>query len=364
MPSPLENNLLLQMISGVGAELAAPDPVIARLDKMTQQNIAAQSQDKTNKSYIQLLKQILEKGGKINMDKENLSIKAPSNIFSGDGGSALAGDNMKMPFDASADHKAMMMGGAVPSQYVEPGLQPLDEVRNLNPSPSPLGVNAADLAGLTPENVSQALSGALGVVDLERRSIRDVADTVYQNAIARKLRAETAAITPSIEIAPGVKLTGKEFVDVWKAASKDERTGAIKNYEYARDNGYEGSFESWMKELAEAQGKNLSEILAEFAAKGQLKEELEIKGIDYFTKIRQRLDKDPEWTYSPPNWKEIRDKHGLTDTQAKEKAKDNDTLKAAEDELRGKYPNLERRVDGWYSNGKLVRKNPYYGKQY
>ena len=372
----MENNLLLQYMSGAGAELAGPGSFAAGLNKMTQQNIAAQSMHKTNQNYIQMLKEMLNKGGKINLDKDNISIKAPANMFGGSESSGGPGGGV--------DHRMMagLLGGSsgpgggidtrsgmatpttVPQQYADPGVQPVEESRNvLNPSPSPLGVNAADLAGLTPENVSQALSGALGAVNLEQQTIAGVAESAYRRAATRHLEAQTKALTPSIKI-PGsdITLTESAFIDWYKASTKDEKTAAIKGYEYARGQGYEGTFEQWTTSLAEASGKTLNEILTELTAKERVKSKLSVERPDYFTDIEERLKKDDELSYNPPGWKEF--EPALGREGAKSRAKKLWALKEADKEIRAAHKNRKviRKPDGWYVDGELVVRNPYYAE--
>ena len=372
MPSILENNLLLQYMSGAGAEIAGPGSFAAGLNKMTQQNIAAQSQHKTNQNYIQMLKEMLNKGGKIGISKDDINIKAPANMFGG-------GQDSSGPGSAGYEHSIMsgLLGGAeggidtrsgmsapraVPQQYADPGVQPVEESRNvLNPSPSPLGVNAADLAGLTPENVSQALSGALGAVNLEQQTIAGVAEGAYRKAATRQLEAQTRAATPSIKI-PGTDITLTEgaFIDWYKASTKDDRTAAIKGYEYAVDQGYKGSFQEWTTDLAEASGKSLAETLAQVAAVDTVKDKLKIGKVDYVADIEKDLQKDEDSWYRPPNYKVYVDK-GLSPKAARIRGQQDLVLKRIDRDIRGRYPNsnVVGKPDGWYVDGKLIRKNPY-----
>ena len=367
MPNALENNLLLQYISGAGAEIGGPGSFAAGLNKMTQQNIAAQSMHKTNQGYIKMLRTMLEKGGKMSLDKDNINIKAPANMFGGGEGDGPGG---------GVDHR-MMTGllegsgpgggidpraGGVPQQYADPGVQPVEESRNvLNPSPSPLGVNAADLAGLTPENVSQALSGALGVEGLRQRTIAGVEEGAYRRAATRQLEAQTRAATPSIKI-PGsnITLTEGAFIDWYKASTKDDRTAAIKGYEYAVDQGYKGSFQEWTTDLAEASGKSLAETLAQVAAVDTVKDKLKIGKVDYVADIEKDLQKDEDSWYRPPNYKVYVDK-GLSPKAARTRGQQDLVLKRIDRDIRGRYPNsnVVGKPDGWYVDGKLIRKNPY-----
>ena len=366
MPNALENNLLLQYISGAGAEIGGPGSFAAGLNKMTQQNIAAQSMHKTNQGYIKMLRTMLEKGGKMSLDKDNINIKAPANMFGGGEGDGPGG---------GVDHR-MMTGllegsgpgggidpraGGVPQQYADPGVQPVEESRNvLNPSPSPLGVNAADLAGLTPENVSQALSGALGVEGLRQRTIAGVEESAYRRAATRQLEAQTRAATPSIKI-PGsdITLTESAFIDWYKASTKDDRTAAIKGYEYAVDQGYKGSFQKWTTDLAEASGKTLNEILTELTAKETVKDKLSLEKSTFEDSILEDLRKDDDTWYRPPAYDDFT-KKGLKPKEARTASQEVLLINTIDSRIRNRYgnKNVELREDGWYVNDKHFKDLP------
>jgi hypothetical protein len=375
MPNPLENNLMLQYISGAGSAIGGPGSFADSLNKMTQQNIAAQSMHKTNQSYIKMLRDMLGKGGKINLDKDNISIKAPANMFGEGGGTGGPGGGV--------DHRMMtgllegsgpgggvdpragispMQPTAIPQQYADPGIEPVGEVRNvLNPSPSPLGVNAADLAGLTPENVSQAMSGAISASELERRTINDVSASALSSARTRRLDAGTRALTPSIKL-PGtdIMVTEQSFVDMWKAATKDQRSSALKAYDRTKSEGYKGNLDTWMHSLAKASGKGLAEVLAQVAAVDTLKDKSKIEKVGYVAGIEKDLQKDADTWYRPPNYKSYKDQ-GLGPSEARTRGQRDMVLKRIDRDIRGRYPNSDvvGKPDGWYVDGKLIRKNPY-----
>lgn len=167
------------------------------------------------------------------------------------------------------------------------------------------GVSAGDLAGLTPEMISQAMQFKFAKEEMDQKKVTDLIDMIYKTSLAGEAVARTEAATPSITI-PGtdIKLTGKQYVDWYKAANKDERTAAVKNYEYAQTKGYKGSFEQfqdaartsqqknyeqaknegykgtfneWLLSLAKAGAMNLGDLLEKERGKG------EVKGQLYFT---------------------------------------------------------------------------------
>ena len=284
----MENNLLLSMLSGAGAAVAGPDSFAANMNPMVQQNIAAQSKATTQQKYMKWLQDLISGGAKVSMDKDKFSIGGETSVLQG----MLKGDESGGGLNASVT-------APTPSA---PAPAPVDPsgVMNLNPSISPPVLSRADLAGLTPQDVSQALAGAINVESLMQSKISDVANRDLKErelaltkrlteAQIGKLGAETSGLTPSINI-PGtdIKLTGSQYIEWWKAATKDERTAAVKNFEYAQVRGFKGSFEQfqdlsstthkkdydtavkggykgefneWMLEMAKAGAINLGDIV-------------------------------------------------------------------------------------------------------
>jgi len=285
----LSNNLFLSFLSGAGASLAGPDSAAAGINSMNQQFFGAKSMEKKNQQYMKMLQDMLAGGGKINMDKDNFNIKAPTSL--------LKGDQTPSLLNPTPDSPSIRSGVTGYSAGDSPSV---DMNSYLNPSNSSVGSSDADLAGLTSQDVSQALTGAINVNQLLESKISDVAARSLKerelamterltDAQIGKIRAEESRLTPSITI-PGtdIKLTREDFVEWYKAASKDERTAAIKNFEYATEKGFKGSFEQfqdltstthkkdydqavkggykgefneWMLEMAKAGAINLGDIV-------------------------------------------------------------------------------------------------------
>ena len=220
--SLMENKLLLQYMSGAGADISAGRPIGQNVNAITQQNISSQN-------FMKMLQKLLGKG---------VDFKS-----SADGKLTVSGE----------PGKVMELGGVEGAANAE---QPSGEPNPLSPPPSP-AMNSADLAGLTPEMISQALQFKFGQEEFEQKKLSDVADITYKQALTRQAEATTAAATPSISI-PGtdIKLTNSQYIDWYKSANKDERTAAIKNFEYAQNKGYEGSFEEFQRESSTTHQKD------------------------------------------------------------------------------------------------------------
>lgn len=184
MENLLQNRLFLQYLSGAGGALSSGQPVGATLDAITQQNIAAQSKAKLNERYMKIMKQMMggeiPTKGKMTMDETGLKFDVPK--------SALA--------TIKDDDTVEGIAGGLRAEAPEPGpmfgQMSTDRSNFLNPSASPLDdISGADLAGLTAADVSQALSGAVGVQALKQKTLTDIADIAYRKGALEDMRKRT-----------------------------------------------------------------------------------------------------------------------------------------------------------------------------
>ena len=273
-----ENKLFLQMLSAAGQDISAGEGVGKRLGAVTQQNIATQN-------YAKLLKKILSgeiEGGKMTMSDTGMKIDIPKSAL--DIGQELAIEGSQLPGGSGIDW----------AKEGSPFKGPKEAMDLVNPSASPLGnLSGADLAGLTPQDISQALQFKFTQEQFRQKKVSDLIDQVYKGALTEQALATAAKARRPV-------------------VPKDDRTAAIKNYEYAklkegytgtfedfqtmaetthqRDydeavaGGYTGSFHEWLLELRKAGATRISlgEKLEEKKAFGELKGQL------YF--------KDPKWS--------------------------------------------------------------------
>ena len=70
------NKLFLQYLAGAGSDILAGEPIGRNVNVVTQQNIQAQN-------MMKLLGQMIGGGGKVTVDKDNISIKAPTAALPG-----------------------------------------------------------------------------------------------------------------------------------------------------------------------------------------------------------------------------------------------------------------------------------------
>lgn len=225
----LQNRLFLSYLSGAGNALSQGQPIGPTLNAITQQALGAKSKADLQSRYINILTQMLSgqipEGWKAVHSDKGITVTVPQSA----------------------------LGETAPQEQTTTGSTGSvneSRLKYVNPSGGQLGdISIADLAGLTSQDVSQALSDALSVEALKGKSISDVLDRMYKSQLIKESQARIEKSKPSVTI-PGtdIKLTGDQFVEWYKAASKDERTKAIKNFEYAVEHGYEGEFPEFLND--------------------------------------------------------------------------------------------------------------------
>lgn len=238
------NPLFLQYLSGAGAALSSGQPVGVALNNVTMQNIAAQNQAKLLSNMLSGM----PAGAKLTADRDSLNLKMPS--------AALGGESSMMDTGAASKGVAMQPT-STPEASQNKFLGGL-----LNPSSSPLGnISPADLAGLTPTDITQAVSLAQTIK--EREAAGEVARMNAATSAYKALsKDERTVAMKNFEYAKSQGYEGS-FAEF----QRDAKTSHIKDYEYAVNNGYKGNFQSWLRDMT-ALGGGLS--LGEFKARKQI----------------------------------------------------------------------------------------------
>jgi hypothetical protein len=228
----------------------------------------------------------------------------------------------------------------------------------------------ADTAGLTPEHMSNIMKTMLGQREIDQKGLSDAYDAAYKTGTlsnqTRLINAQVGELTPSINV-PGtnIKLTNKEYVDWYKAASKDERTTTLKEYEYAQKQGYEGSFESWAKEMKKAGASifNLGEAVDKAEALGKVKQGLKLSDPGYIPSVVSELKKDSyAWDDSLAPYKERWKAQGITGAEADRLAEKAYVMDDITRRLAIRYGKDNVSVDVvndeiiWKVNGKVVQR--------
>ena len=166
MPGLLENKMLLYYLSTLGQGLMDEDNPMQGVADVTKQAIAAEGKHKLSMEYMNMIKEMLAGGGKLSMDKDKFKLDAPSALL-GDVSGLLK--EQQVPFKGAPSGTSMNVpGGQLETQ------QDLLRQSYLNPSASPLDITGADLVGLTPADVTQALQTGLGYGGLEQRRLSDL----------------------------------------------------------------------------------------------------------------------------------------------------------------------------------------------
>lgn len=172
-----DNKLLLQYLAAGGQDLLSGQPIGANVNAVTQQNIGAQNMAK-------LLKQLLASGGKMTMDQEKTKLDFPTSMFSAPDGTA-----QNVGPGGTTGPTASAFGVQNPKPAQSKGMSQLELAgltsllggsSFLNPSGSQLDIAAADLAGLTTDDISKALQLKLASDELGQQKISDVIDANYK----------------------------------------------------------------------------------------------------------------------------------------------------------------------------------------
>ena len=100
---------------------------------------------------------------------------------------------------------------------------------------------SGDLAGLSPEHIATIMGIKLKKDELGQKKISDVMDMLYKGAGIRNMESEITA----------------------RGLPKDERTAEIKNYEYAKANGFEGSIVDFKNEASTSYQKEYQQAVDE-----------------------------------------------------------------------------------------------------
>lgn len=161
-----KNKLFLQYLSGAGAAMQRGDPISAGLDPITQKTIGAQSQAGESQRMMKMISALM--GDKLKGDG---GLLGPGKDFKSDAaGKVTVTDGTKKVSGTLGDVLGETALGGLDEGLAETG--------GLSPFVSSLP-SFADLAGLGPEDVSRALTGAVRVEQLR-------ADVPYKRALTKQ----------------------------------------------------------------------------------------------------------------------------------------------------------------------------------
>lgn len=197
------NKLFLQMLGAAGTDLLGGTGG-KNTGNAIQQNVGAQS-------YAKLLAQMLggqmPEGGKISMDATGMKIQMPNLA-----GSQVAGQSAPAP--AQSPTPVSSNGGGGGQDDLISNLS-----RALNPfAPSlPSNINPADLAGVSPELIGQAVGLQQNQEQLHQRRFSDIVDAVYKQGLLRNQEVQAGLESR------GLDLRAKEY----ETSAQNAGTSAI-----------------------------------------------------------------------------------------------------------------------------------------
>jgi hypothetical protein len=231
----LQNPLMAQYLSSMGAGLASGGGkgVAPEVNKVTQQQLQ-------NRNYMKLLQKMLagdlSDGGKISYDSSGMKLHIP-NLNEGGSGE----------------------GGLGPSYKADQPISTQQPTSNTNQgSPNPFGsassFKAEDLAGLTPDLIANALQFGMSKREHEEASALRRAELVQKaknEAIDQMLKAGNLDMMSNYyagllkgqdeEALHKTAVNEREWAKMFLDMDEKQRTELIKNYTYAKSEGYKGS---------------------------------------------------------------------------------------------------------------------------
>jgi len=205
--SLLTNRTFLSFLSKAGVAL---NPRTAPIDALTQQTLGAQSRVALQKRFANMLSGgELKEGEKFNRTNKGITMFAPESAL----GSLSQGDRQE---SVSLANEGARSAGGSGETYADPtATQQPSQMANLLAGGQP-DISGADIGGMSAEQVAQSLRDY-------QVAKRDIQTAKYQDALIEKMQQPTAP--------------------------KDERTNAIKNFEYDRENfGYKGTLKEHMED--------------------------------------------------------------------------------------------------------------------
>ena len=246
------NQLLLQYLTGASNDLLQGQPIGKNVNAVTNQNITAQN-------YAKMLQQLLAGGSKINMTATGMKLDVPNTALSSPGsgdqtGTTQAGPGPGIPTyqPGTNEENRGLPGLGFDNAQGPPSAQPVTGPSGItpsnnsvmsqllggsNPSSSPLGnITASDLAGLSPQDISSAISHGERKDVFEKSKVNDVYDNAYKLALidqmqgSKQAKMEAAIRTAPLEV-PGL---GTLSFDTWKTL--DAKTKAYSYYAFYTKN--------------------------------------------------------------------------------------------------------------------------------
>jgi hypothetical protein len=389
---------MIQAIIGLGADLSAYGANTDKgmqfdsLNAVTTKNIQAQN-------MLGLIKQALGPDNlNIKANNKGLTINVPNDLPE-----QLAGPGVEENQAArGAQAQAQAQPAAAPS-------------RRPNPFAN---ITNADLAGLTTQDIMGVLAASQAQDQISQQSYRDLVDAIYKGnqnrraeseegrkaeshepdmAYKRALTAEATARatenTPSIEVDLGdgakTKLTPKDYL-AYQKLNKEDKTVAMKNYEFAKgdgftgsfmefqdsaktthekdykaavNDGYKGSFNKWMLDLRKAGATNigLSGKIEEKRAFGAVERENEARDPGLVSKVTKNLSADERAWRASTRVDELVKSTGRSPDEIRSALQRDKVFAEMDRVIKSSFPAAKFvRGKGWIdTDGSIIQRDPY-----
>lgn len=291
-----KNKLFLQYLSGAGMDIAAGNPLSANVNQATQQNISAQN-------FASLLKMFLDDSdSQMTANSKGLSFNLPPDqagkMFEVDKSLELPTSN-----DGTfAVDKSLTSTTTPTSTPTTGGTEPLANPFGVGSAPASNSIGSIDpkmLAGLSPEHIMSALGMKLKQDELGRQSVKDTIDAIYKKALTDEAIARTGDIGKEEKTAAvknyeyAVSQGEKRSFGEWE---KDVRTSNQKDYESAKSGGYTGSFHEWLTDLRKSGATkiDIGTKVTEALKLGSIKGQQYFQNPDWVDDVKDNINKDKE----------------------------------------------------------------------
>jgi len=210
--SLFQDKEILNAIAGLGASIGGKGSVGAALGGMAQQMIKADSYSKLVSGILSGEQppegvKLTRDGSKTNIEIANTALgnlDSGSNLTTSTGQGFQAGQQRQAP---ETDQPGMAQP-TQPTQAAQP-------IQTSAANPFAAGLNSADTAGLTAENISQGLRDALGIKAFNQKQLTDEMDMKYQ---ASTMQTQAAQAIEDAE-----PFIGGYTLDQWKTLTPNQK---------------------------------------------------------------------------------------------------------------------------------------------
>ena len=221
-----QNKLFLQYLAGVGADLSAFGADTGKgfqptnINAITQQNIQSQN-------FIKMLQKFLGPDGSkmtIGADGIGMKLTPDSSMFSdilqgtGEGG---VWKGLAAPWGTPKKLTESQGGAAAVNPFAS--------------SQPDMNISPADLAGLTPSDISTAMGIKLKKEEIGQKSVQDIFDMMYKGQLIEESRHRVKVGTPTIPLPghPDILVTPSQLLDFEKL-DKETKAAKVKEFEFAQ----------------------------------------------------------------------------------------------------------------------------------